>query len=458
MLSTFTLLTRTISKIAMKFGFDSNPSVELPATKLVSIENLPNQSQTSSPTAQKHHQNESTHRKNRDFRNTQKNVRKGEPETTQVPFGKLSVSSSIRRALIDMGYETPTPIQEQVIPLALRGNDVVGQAQTGTGKTAAFGIPIAEMINQNSKQPQALVLTPTRELALQVTKEISRIGSYNRLKSIAIYGGQPLQTQIEILRKGVHLIIGTPGRLIDHINRRTISLDNIRIAVLDEADKMLDIGFIQDIEHILRNTPRKRQTLLFSATIPSPIRRLTRRFLNNPHWIRIGGESEPAERIEQFYYEVAADDRLTAISEILDHNVTQALIFRKMKAGVDYLVSELKYLGHQAQGIHSGMSQSQRERVMESFKSRRLKLLVATNLASRGLDIPAVSHVINYDMPDNLEEYIHRIGRTARMGREGIAISFVSDIQDFELLDKLQEHLGNSLKQSHLNLLYNQRK
>ena len=370
-------------------------------------------------------------------------------------FGTLPVSPSISHALADMGYEEPTPIQERVIPLIRLGQDLVGQAQTGTGKTTAFGLPIIEIVDKRSRHPQALVLTPNRELALQVSEEISRIGMYGDVKSIAIYGGQPLQPQIKALRQGVQVIVATPGRLMDHMRRRTLSLTSIRIVVVDEADKMLDIGFIADIEHILRQIPSSRQTLLFSATIPHPIRRLAQRYLKNPQWVRIGSEAEPVDQVAQIYYEVAAQDRRVALREVLDEGVTKGLIFRRTKFGVDRLVSDLNSDGHDARGIHSGMSQAQRERIMANFKSERLRLLVATNLASRGLDIPAVSHVINYDMPDNLEEYVHRIGRTARMGRQGTAITFVSDMQDFDLLDKLQEHLGNDLKLAHLNLLYN---
>ncbi len=378
------------------------------------------------------------------------------PRSDSDHFGNLQVSLKIGRALSDLGYRSPTPIQKSVIPIVRTGRDVVGQAQTGTGKTAAFGIPIIEKINTKSRLPQALILTPTRELAMQVSSEISKIGRYRSIKVVAIYGGQPMQPQIDVLRTGVHVIVATPGRLMDHMNRRTLSLKTIRMAILDEADQMLDIGFIDDIEHILRQTPRSRQTLLFSATIPYPIRKLTRRYLNNPDWIREGGDAEPVDQVEQVYYEVAAQDRRIALKEILDlpDNVSQALVFRRTKAGVDRLVSDLRRNRYDAEGIHSDMTQIQRERVIQKFRAKRLRLLVATNVASRGLDIPAVSHVINYDMPDNLEEYVHRIGRTARAGRRGTAITFVSDLQDFELLDVLQEQLGHEINQANLNLLY----
>ena len=372
-------------------------------------------------------------------------------------FGELPVSPEVDRALVDMGYSTPTPIQNMVVPLIRQGRDVVGQAQTGTGKTASFGIPIVETVDPAPGDPQALVLAPTRELALQVCSEISAIGHYRGISVAAIYGGQPMQPQIDAIQRGAHVVVATPGRLMDHMQRRTLSLRKIRIAVLDEADQMLDIGFIDDIEHILRQTPRNRQTLLFSATIPYPIRKLTRRYLHDPEWVRVGGEAEPVDEVNQVYYEVAAQDRRVALKEVLDtgDDVKQALIFRRTRAGVDRLVRDLRRDRYDADGIHSDMTQAQRERVMSNFRSRDLRILVATNVAARGLDIPAVSHVINYDMPDNLEEYVHRIGRTARAGKQGTAITFVSDPQDFELLDALQEHLGHEMEQADLAGLYN---
>ncbi len=371
-------------------------------------------------------------------------------------FGEIPVSPEVDHALVDMGYSEPTPIQNMVIPLIREGRDVVGQAQTGTGKTASFGIPIVETVDPAPGDPQALVLAPTRELALQVCSEISAIGHHRGISVAAVYGGQPMQPQIDAIKRGAHVVVATPGRLMDHMQRRTLSLRKIRIAVLDEADQMLDIGFIDDIEHILRQTPRNRQTLLFSATIPYPIRKLTRRYLHDPEWVRVGGEAEPVDEVNQVYYEVAAQDRRVALKEVLDtgDDVKQALIFRRTRAGVDRLVRDLRRDRYDADGIHSDMTQAQRERVMSKFRSRDLRLLVATNVAARGLDIPAVSHVINYDMPDNLEEYVHRIGRTARAGKQGTAITFVSDLQDFELLDALQEHLGHEIEQADLARLY----
>ena len=374
----------------------------------------------------------------------------------QATFGELTVSGAVGHALKRMGYSEPTPIQSSVIPVATQGLDVVGQAQTGTGKTAAFGIPIVQVIDGDSTQIQALVLTPTRELAMQVSDEIASLGQFEGVRCLTVYGGQSMNIQFDGLRRRPQVVVATPGRLMDHMDRRTISLSDVRIVVLDEADQMLDIGFIDDIERILRATPKSRQTLLFSATMPGPIRRLARRYLNDPEWIRVGGDAEPVDEVDQIYYEVAAQDRQTALDGLLadQDRVTQALIFRRTKIGVDRLVYHLEREGFDAEAIHGDMTQAHRERVMRRFREKRLRVLVATNVAARGLDIPAVSHVINYDMPSNLEEYVHRIGRTARMGRPGTAITFVSDMLDFATLDAIRDHVGDGLRQERLGFLY----
>ena len=352
-----------------------------------------------------------------------------------------------------MGYTEPTPIQEQIIPLVRAGRDVVGQAQTGTGKTASFGIPLVEQIDRRSSGPQALILTPTRELAVQVTGELSRLGQYSGVKVVAIYGGQSMARQIASLDRGVHIIVATPGRLIDHMQRGNLRLDSIKSLVLDEADQMLDIGFFDDINFIVRHTPRSRQTLLFSATIPGPIKTLAQRYLDDPEWVRVGGDAEPVDQVDQRYYEIADQDRPFALDGLLREPglVHQALVFRRTKVGVDRLTAYLRERGHDAQAIHGDMTQGHRDRVMSHFRSGDLRVLIATNVAARGLDIPAVSHVINYDMPGNLEEYVHRIGRTARMGRPGTAITFVSE-WDFQALDMLQAHLGDELQPGNLVL------
>ena len=346
-----------------------------------------------------------------------------------------------------MGYSSPTPIQVEVIPLVQSGRDVVGQAQTGTGKTASFGIPLIEMVDPNSREVQALVLTPTRELAMQVTDELTRLGSYGNVHTVAIYGGQAMSRQLTALEQCAHIIVATPGRLMDHMERGTVHLEQLKVAVLDEADQMLDIGFAPDIAYILRHTPRSRQTLLFSATMPGPIRRLANRYMRSPSWLRVGGDAEPVKEVRQVYYEVSERERSRLLKELLrdPEGITQALVFRRTKIGVDRLESHLRRGGYDAQAIHGDMSQAQRNAVMNRFRAKELRVLVATNVAARGLDIPAVSHVINYDMPDNLEEYVHRIGRTARMGRPGTAIIFVSE-WDFPTLDIIQAHVGDQLK------------
>jgi ATP-dependent RNA helicase DeaD len=351
-----------------------------------------------------------------------------------------------------MEYITPTPIQQEVIPLVRQGLDLMGQAQTGTGKTAAFGIPLVESLDASSRKPQALVLVPTRELAQQVQKELVRLGWFSKIRAVAIYGGQAMNPQLAALEKGAHIIVATPGRLMDHMQRGTVTLEDIRFVVLDEADQMLDIGFADDIRRILRATPPSRQTLLFSATMPGPIRTLALRFLKNPEWIRVGGDAEPVEEVDQVYYEVSERDRPDVLDKLLrkPDSITQALIFRRTKIGVDRLMSYLQSRNHDAEGIHGDMTQAQRNSVMERFRTNHLRIMVATNVAARGLDIPAVSHVINYDMPDNLEEYVHRIGRTARMGRHGTAITFVSE-WGFAMLDVIQAHVGGDIREGSLD-------
>ena len=367
----------------------------------------------------------------------------------------LPVSAAMGRALEGMGYTAPTAVQDEVIPLVRAGRDLIGQAQTGTGKTAAFGIPLVETIDRSAKEPQVLVLVPTRELAVQVKGELSRLGQFCGIRVVAIYGGQAMSRQLEALSRGTHIIVATPGRLMDHMQRGTLEIGRVRTVVLDEADQMLDIGFAEDIDFILRHTPRSRQTMLFSATMPGPIKMLARRYLKEPAFIRIGGDAEPVEQVRQLYYEVAELDRPSALEELLRQPglISQALIFRRTKMGVDKLVDYLQRRGYDAQAIHGDMTQAHRDGVMARFRSGTLVIMVATNVAARGLDIPAVSHVINYDMPANLEEYVHRIGRTARMGRLGTAITFVTE-WDFPALDVIQTHVGENLERAQLALSY----
>jgi len=368
-------------------------------------------------------------------------------------FGTQKVSRDVALALKTIGYEEPTRIQSDCIGPLLAGNDVVGQAHTGTGKTAAFGIPLVEQTDPSQVFIQGLILVPTRELAMQVRDELVRLAQFRRLGVVACYGGQPISKQIAALKRRTHIVVGTPGRVLDHLGRGTLRLETVRTVVLDEADEMLDVGFLPDIERILSRTPRNRQTALFSATIPSPIRRIVGRHMRSPVWIRIGSEIETAPEVRQVYIEVLEQDRMRAFVRLLKTQVNggKVLMFRRTKVGVDNLAQALQRQGIAAAGIHGGLVQSERNAAMRSFHSGELKVLVATNLAARGLDIPQISHVVNYDMPQNLEEYVHRIGRTARMGRDGTAITFVTE-WDFPMLDLLQDGLAGELKQETLPL------
>ena len=365
------------------------------------------------------------------------------PQPREEAFGPVMVSAPVARALADMGYTSPTPIQEAVIGPMMRGVDVVGQAQTGTGKTAGFGIPLAERVDGADGYVQAIILTPTRELARQVTGEVERIVRYRGINLVAVYGGAPMATQIRKLEAGAQVVVGTPGRVIDLLDRGILRIDRVKTVILDEADQMLDIGFLPDIRRILRSTPRQRQTALFTATVPTMIRRLIYSYLREPQWVRVGNESEPVDTVRQMYCEVEQRDKLSAMMEMLDRidDGEQTLVFRRRQMDVEWLVRALKRKGVAVEAIHGGLPQGERNAVMQAFRDGKLKLLVSTNLTSRGIDVPAVAHVINYDIPEQVEEYVHRIGRTARMGREGTAMTFVSE-WDFDFFDAIQEHVG----------------
>ena len=366
----------------------------------------------------------------------------------------MSVSAPVLRALSEMGYSAPTPIQERIIQPMLDGHDVVGQAQTGTGKTAGFGIPLTELVDARDNWVQAIVLVPTRELAVQVTGELERIAKHRGIRIVTLYGGQPIKRQLDALARGVHVVVGTPGRVIDHLERRTLRIDQVRTAVLDEADQMLDIGFFPDIRKILRMTPRERQTALFCATVPATIHRLIHSYFRKPLWVRLGEESEPVAEVRQMYCEVAGRDKLDALVELLDlWGTGQTLVFRRTQMGTDRLVPALQRQGYSVRGIHGGMHQSERNTAMQQFRSGDLRVLIATNLASRGLDIPTVEHVVSYDIPDNVEEYIHRIGRTARMGRDGTAMTFVAE-WDLKEFDALVAHVGAESLERHEASVY----
>lgn len=347
-------------------------------------------------------------------------------EVVATGFESLKLSPPVLKALRDMGFEEPSPIQSRTIPQLLEGRDVIGQAQTGTGKTAAFGVPIVERIDVKSPDTQAIILTPTRELCLQVAGEIAKIGKYRAVKTLPVYGGQAIDRQVRALAHGVHVIVGTPGRVMDHLRRGTLSLASVRMTVLDEADEMLDMGFVEDIEWILQQTPEDRQTLLFSATMPDSILRLARRYLRDPERVTIAPESLTVPQITQVFYEIRGHDRVECLSRILDfENVERAIVFCRTKKGADELGEALQGRGYLAETIHGDLNQAQRNRVMKRFRESQIELLVATDVAARGLDIENITHVINYEIPQDAEAYVHRIGRTGRAGKSGEAITLI---------------------------------
>jgi ATP-dependent RNA helicase DeaD len=341
-------------------------------------------------------------------------------------FKALGISDLITQSLNNMGFEEPTPIQEKAIAPAMRGQDLIGQAQTGTGKTAAYGIPLIEKMEGAREKIQGLVLTPTRELAIQVAEELNKIAQYTDVHTLPIYGGQDIERQIRGLKKRPQIIVATPGRLKDHMQRRTIRLDELRMIVLDEADEMLNMGFIEDIEEILSATPASRQTLLFSATMPRAIQSLSQRFLRNPALIAIQSKEVTVPLVEQNYLEVQDRQKFDVLCRLLDiQSPDLAIVFGRTKRRVDELSEALKKRGYAAEGIHGDLTQAKRDSVIRQFRDGSTDILVATDVAARGLDISGVTHVYNFDIPQDPESYVHRIGRTGRAGQAGTAITFV---------------------------------
>ncbi len=360
-------------------------------------------------------------------------------EKEQGFFGSIALSPKVMQAIQAMGFEEPSPIQSKTIPPIMEGLDVIGQAQTGTGKTAAFGIPITEKV-QDTRHVQALIMTPTRELALQVSEEIAKIGQFKKIKTLPVYGGQSIDRQIRALHFGVQVVIGTPGRLLDHIRRKTIKLDTVKMLILDEADEMLDMGFIDDIETIMQNIPKEgRQTLLFSATMPQPIRTLADRYMNKPVFVTVSKEQLTVPQIDQYYYETR--EKLEGLCSILDAgDMERTIIFCRTKKGADELTASLGARGYMAEALHGDLSQVQRDRVMKKFRDGKLEILVATDVAARGLDVEHVTHVVNYDIPQDPESYVHRIGRTGRAGRKGTAITFIHP-REFRQLKQVEREI-----------------
>jgi ATP-dependent RNA helicase DeaD len=367
-------------------------------------------------------------------------------EEDAVTFESLGLSAPILKAIAEIGYETPTPIQEKTIPPMLAGRDLIGQAQTGTGKTAAFAIPILEKIDLALPEVQALVLAPTRELAIQVAEAIHSYSKFlGRVGVLPVYGGQPIQLQLKRLDRGVHVVVGTPGRIMDHLRRGSLRLDAVRVVVLDEADEMLRMGFIEDVEWILSQAPEGRQTALFSATLPREVRRIAERHLRNPVSIEIEHKTMTVPATEQRYLHVSPQQKLDALARILETEPTDAvLIFTRTKNGAAELTERLQGRGYAAESMHGDMNQAQRETVIRRLKGGQVEIVVATDVAARGLDVERISHVINYDIPNDVEAYVHRIGRTGRAGRSGVAVLFVSP-RERRMMTEIERYTGQRI-------------
>lgn len=362
-------------------------------------------------------------------------------------FNDFDINNNIKKAIKDMGFEEPTPIQKLTIPEALKRKDLIGQAQTGTGKTVAFGIPILEKIFIKDKSPQAIIICPTRELSIQVANEIAKLGSnIKKLKILPVYGGQPIGRQIRVLNKGVHIVIGTPGRILDHIERGTLNLIGVETVVLDEADEMLDMGFREDIEQILRHIPKQRQTLLFSATIPDEIKRIAKFYQKNPKHLKVSSKQMTVPEITEYFYNVKEKYKLDDLTRLIDvYDISLGLVFCNTKRRVDYVVRHLKNRGYSVDGIHGDMKQKIRDKVMNKFRRGDIEILVATDVAARGIDVANVQAVFNYDVPQNPEYYVHRIGRTARAGNIGYAFTLV-DGKEQRMLDNIRKTTKSKIK------------
>ncbi|MDR1474891.1 MAG: DEAD/DEAH box helicase [Endomicrobium sp.] len=368
---------------------------------------------------------------------------------TTLKFTELNLSDEIIKAVSDLGFEEATPIQSLAIPKVMAGLDIIGQAQTGTGKTAAFGIPVLEKIDSKNKKVQALILCPTRELAIQVSEELKLFSKYKRsINIVPVYGGQPIQRQMQALSKEAQIVIGTPGRVIDHLERKTLKLEDAVIAVLDEADEMLNMGFRDDIELILKSMPQERQTVFFSATMPKEFMFLTKKYQKNPEIIKVVSEKLTVPLIEQYYFDLREHQKLEALTRCLDMYAPKlSIVFCNTKRRVDEVTSSLQARGYCADALHGDMNQTQRDRVMAKFRSGSIEILTATDVAARGIDVDDVDMVFNFDVPKDDEDYVHRIGRTGRAGRTGKAYSFVSGKDIYKLRD-IQKYTKVTIKRT----------
>lgn len=369
-----------------------------------------------------------------------------------VRFNDLGLNENILKAIDDMGFEEPSHIQAEVIPVLLEGNDAIGQAQTGTGKTLAFGAPILHNFKKTEgREINSLILTPTRELAIQVNDELNRIGKYTKANILPVYGGQPIERQIKALKKGVDVVVGTPGRVLDLMRRKLIHLNNIQFLVLDEADEMLDMGFVDDIEDIIKGCNEDRQTMLFSATMPSEIKKLSKKYMKeDAKHITIVKNTMTVSTVSQYYYEVKQKDRFETLCRVLDvDDPSSVIIFCKTKRGVDELVEGMQSRGYNVEGMHGDMSQNQRLNTLRKFREGNVEFLVATDVAARGLDVENISHVINYDLPQDIESYVHRIGRTGRANKEGTAYTLVTP-REYVMLKQIEKITKGKIKRKEI--------
>ena len=366
-----------------------------------------------------------------------------------MKFTELHLSENILKAVEKAGFEEPSPIQELTIPLALEGKDVIGQAQTGTGKTAAFGLPTLDKIDTSRHVVQALVIAPTRELAVQGQEELFRFGREKGVKVRSVYGGSSIEKQIKALRSGAHIVVGTPGRLLDLIKRKALKLDHVETLILDEADEMLNMGFLEDIEAIISRVPENRQTLLFSATMPEAIKRIGVKFMYDPEHVRVAAKELTTDLVDQYYIRVKEQEKFDTITRLIDVERPElAIVFGRTKRRVDELTRGLKLRGYRAEGIHGDLDQGKRLRVLRDFKNDNIDILVATDVAARGLDISGVTHVYNYDIPQDPESYVHRIGRTGRAGKHGQSVTFVApnEMGYLSIIEKLTKKRMKGLK------------
>ncbi|MCM3280717.1 MULTISPECIES: DEAD/DEAH box helicase [Exiguobacterium] len=365
-------------------------------------------------------------------------------------FQDLQLSEALVKGVHKMGFEEATPIQAETIPVALTGVDVLGQAQTGTGKTAAFGIPTIERIDSKARQVQALVLAPTRELAIQVAEELNKIGETKRVYALPVYGGQQIDRQIRGLKKNPQIVVATPGRLMDHMKRKTIKLDDIQTVILDEADEMLNMGFVEDIETILAGLPEERQTLLFSATMPPQIKKIAERFMKSPTIIKVKAKEMTVENINQQFIELREGQKFDTLCRLIDIDSPElSIIFARTKKRVDEVTEALIKRGYTADGLHGDLTQSKRDQVIRRFKNGTIDILVATDVAARGLDISGVTHVYNFDVPQDPESYVHRIGRTGRAGKTGTALTFITP-REFGQVKAIERVTNKKMNRRHV--------